>query len=432
LELLTKIVVFCHPEQKRQPVNQFFWSPSAQIIKIVNKNKHVALDMIRFTPGGISRAEMAQRMDLSRAAMTAIVNDLLESNAVRETEARNRQSGRPPIILEINAKRGYVIGIDMGATHLGIVLADFSAHVLDEVEIPSIIADGPEICVRRADEQVRTLLGKNNLTLNDILAIGIGVPGPIASESGTVFAPPIMPGWDGFPIQTALEEKWRLPVALNNDAELGALGEWAYGVGRGENYLAYIKVGTGVGSGLLLNGQIYRGATGSAGEIGHLTIEENGPICACGNTGCLESVAGGRAIAQQAQAAVRAGRRTLLSGMGSVETLSARDVASAARRGDLVAQQIITRAGNYLGIAIAGLVNLVNPRLVVVGGGVAQIGDLLLQPIRDTVGRRSLQASARTVKINTAILHRRSSSMGAIVQALTIALHQVAERKEVR
>jgi predicted NBD/HSP70 family sugar kinase len=241
-----------------------------------------------------------------------------------------------------------------------------------------------------------------------------------------------MPGWDGFPIQSNLEDKWGLPVSLNNDAELGALGEWAYGVGRGENYLAYIKVGTGIGSGLLLNGQIYRGATGSAGEIGHLTIEENGPLCDCGNAGCLEALAGGKAIARQAREVVLKGTRTLLSSMGPPEAITARDVASAARRGDLASQQIIGRAGRYLGIAIAGLVNLFNPQTVVLGGGVAQIGDLLLQPIRDTVTQRSLQASARTVKINTAVLRRHSSGMGAIVQALSIALHQVAERKEVR
>jgi glucokinase-like ROK family protein len=411
-------------------MNQFFWSPSTQIVK--NVNKHAVLDIVRFTPGGISRAELAQRLDLSRAAMTAIVNDLLDSEVIHETEARNAQSGRPPIILEINAKRGLVIGVDMGASHLGAVLTDLTAQVLGEVEMPFNIADGPQIGVQKTDELILQLLEKNQLGLSQIMAIGLGVPGPIASESGTVFAPPIMPGWDGFPIQVSLQEKWGVPVSLNNDAELGALGEWAYGAGRGESFLAYIKVGTGVGSGLLLNGQLYRGATGSAGEIGHLTIEENGPICACGNTGCLEAVAGGRAIAQQAQEAVRKGQRTLLTSIGAVENITARDVASAARRGDLVAQQIITRAGSYLGIAIAGLVNLVNPRMVVVGGGVAQIGDLLLQPIRDTVLRRSLQASARTVKINAAILHRRSSNMGAIVQALSIALHQIADRKEVK
>jgi glucokinase-like ROK family protein len=411
-------------------MTQFAWSPSPQIIK--NLNKHAVLDLIRFTPGGISRAELAQRMDLSRAAMTAIVNDLLESDVIRETESRGGQSGRPPIILEVKSTRGHVLGIDMGASHLSIILTDFGSQVIDEIEVPFRVADGPEICVNQANALMEELLKKNRLTLKDISALGIGVPGPIASDAGMVFAPPIMPGWDGYPIQASLEEKWGFPVSLNNDAELGALGEWAYGVGRGENYLAYIKVGTGVGSGLLLNGQIYRGATGSAGEIGHLTIEENGPQCDCGNFGCLEALAGGKAIARQGQEAIKKGQRTLLSSMGPIESLTARDVASAARRGDLVSQKIIANAGRYLGIAIAGLVNLFNPRTIVVGGGVAQIGDLLLQPIRDAVSQRSLRASARTVKINTAVLRRRSSGMGAIVQALSIALHQVAERKEVR
>jgi len=411
-------------------MTQFNWSPSPQIIK--NINKHTVLDLIRFTPGGISRAELAQRMDLSRAAMTAIVNDLINCNAIRETESRNGHSGRPPIILEVNASRGHVIGIDMGASHLSIILTDFGAQVIDEIEVPFRVADGPEVCINLANTLMENLLKKNQLGIESISALGLGVPGPIASESGMVFAPPIMPGWDGYPIQSNLQKRWGLPVSLNNDAELGALGEWAYGVGRGENHLAYIKVGTGVGSGLLFNGQIYRGATGSAGEIGHLTIEENGPLCDCGNSGCLEALAGGKAIARQAREAILKKQRTLLSSMGPMESLTARDVASAARRGDLVSQKIIANAGRYLGIAIAGLVNLFNPRTVVVGGGVAQIGDLLLQPIRDTVTQRSLQASARTVRINTAVLRRHSSGMGAIVQALSIALHQVAERKEVR
>jgi len=406
-------------------MTDIIWSPTTQIVK--NINKHSALDLIRFTAGGISRVELAQHLNLSRAAMTAIVNDLLESKVIREAAPRNSQGGRPPIILEINAQRGHVLGIDMGASHLGIVLSDFSAQVIDEIEVPFGIADGPEAAISKTDQILHDLLHKNSLSLKDISAIGTGVPGPIFTESGVVLSPPLMPGWDGFPIQATLAEKWDLPVSLNNDAELGVLGEWAYGVGRGESHLAYIKVGTGIGAGLLLNGQIYRGSTGSAGEIGHLTLEENGPLCACGNTGCLEALAGGRAIAQQAQAAVRAGQRTLLSSMGPLDGLTARDVAAAARRGDLVSQKIIETAGRYLGVAIAGLVNLFNPRVIVVGGGVAQIGDLLLQPIRDTVARRSLQASARIVKINAALLRRRSTSMGAIVQALSIALHQVAE-----
>jgi glucokinase-like ROK family protein len=408
-------------------VNHFFWPIPNQNVK--NINKHTVLDLIRFTPGGISRAELAYRMDLSRAAMTAIVNDLLDNDVIRETESRNGQSGRPPIILEINPSRGNVIGIDMGATHLSVALADFSARIIDEIEIPFDITQGPKPCLAQAEALLTELLEKNDMRLQQIFAIGMGVPGPIASQEGMVIAPPIMPGWDGYPIRQDMEGKWKIPVSLNNDAELGVLGEWAYGAGRGEDHLAFIKVGSGIGAGLLLNGQIYQGATGSAGEIGHLTIDENGPLCDCGSTGCLEAVAGGKAIARQAREIIASGKRTLLSSMGPPEELTARDVASAARRGDLPSQQIILRAGSYLGIAIAGLVNIFNPSVVVVGGGVSQIGDLLLQPIRDTVSRRSLAGAAQAVKINTAVLRRRSSIIGAVVQALSIALHKIADKK---
>jgi glucokinase-like ROK family protein len=402
--------------------------PSSPFQHVRNLNKHTALDLIRFTPGGISRVALAERLALSRAAVTSIAYDLLGSGIVQEGRTRSKSSGgRPPITLEVNPRRGYVLGIDMGATHLAIILANFAAQIVHETETSMRIGDGPQACIAQADEFVRELLANEGLTLADIAAVGLSVPGPIVSEEGMVIAPPIMPGWDRFPIRDTLESMWGCPVSLNNDAEVGALGEWAHGAGRGERDLAYIKVGTGIGAGLLLDGQIYRGSTGSAGEIGHLTIDESGPLCDCGNTGCLEALAGGKAIGRQAREAVSAGPHTLLAGMGPPESLTAHEVATAARRGDLVAQQIVTRAGNYLGVAIAGLVNLFNPSMVVVGGGVAQIGDLFLQPIRDAVHRRSLPAAARSVRITTAVLGRQSSSMGAVVEALNIALHQIAE-----
>lgn len=396
-----------------------------------NLNKYAILDLIRFTPGGISRAEAAQRLDLSRAAITTIVNDLITAKIIRETEARNRHNGRPAVILEINPRRGMVIGIDMGATHIAVVLANFSGQVIDQIEAPLRISDGPKICIASADKLARELLKRNRISLEKISAIGIGVPGPIDSSAGMVIAPPIMPGWDRFPITETLEKLWARPVSLNNDAEMGALGEWAYGAGRGEHDLAYIKVGTGIGAGLLLGGQIYRGATGSAGEIGHMTIDESGPLCNCGNHGCLESFAGGFAIARQAQEAARKGQRTLLASMSGAEQLTAIQVATAAQQGDLVAQRIITQAGEHLGVALAGMVNLFNPGMIVVGGGVAQIGDLFLQPIRSVVQKRALPAAANTVKITTAVLMRRSSSMGAVIQASSIALRQITDRKEV-
>jgi len=376
--------------------------------------------------------EIARRMALSRAAVTAIVNDLLANGTIREAESRTGRSGRPPIVLEINPARGFVVGIDFGATHLALILADMSARIVEEVEVELNIALGPKACLAEADRLLREMLVKAGLGFESVFAIGVGVPGPIVAEAGMVLSPPIMPGWDRYPIRDALEKKWNCPVSLNNDAELGALGEWAAGAGRGERNLAYIKVGTGIGAGIFIDGQIYRGVTGSAGEIGHVTIDENGPLCTCGNQGCLEAIAGGRAIAQQAQDAVVEGKRTLLESVKPVDSITAREVASIARRGDLLAQQILARAGRHIGNAIAGLVNLFNPSMVIIGGGVAQTGDLLLDPMRQAVQKRSLPASAHAVRITTAVLGRRASSMGAVIQALTIALHQDANRKEVR
>lgn len=376
--------------------------------------------------------EIARRIDLTRAAVTTIVNDLLATGAVREAERLNVHSGRPPVVLEINPERGHVVGVDFGATHLNVLVADVSARILEEVGLEINIQDGPEACLAEADRQVRKAVAAAGLELKDILAIGLGVPGPIVSEAGMVVSPPLMPGWDRYPIRDTLEKKWGCPVSVNNDAELGAFGEWAFGAGRGEGNLAFIKVGTGIGAGLLLEGQIYRGVTGSAGEIGHLTMDENGPMCTCGNQGCLEAIAGGRAIAEQAKEAAHKGTRTQLSKIVPIENITARDVAAAARKGDLVSQQILARAGAHIGIAIAGLVNLFNPGMIIIGGGVAQTGDILLEPMRQAVERRSLPAATRVVRITTAMLGQRSSSMGAVIQALTIALHQVAERKEVR
>jgi len=386
------------------------------------------VDLIRFANRGISRADLAEKMGLTRAAVTIIINDLISNGIIVNTESRSAASGRPPVVLEINPNQGLVAAIDMGATHLSVALGDFSARILEEVEVAFRIDRGPQECLQKADTILRELLQKRDLSTNDLSAVGVGVPGPVIADRGMVMAPPIMPGWDRFPIRATLEQKWGTAVTLNNDAELGALGEWAYGAGRGEKNLAFIKVGSGIGAGLIINQQIYGGNSGSAGEIGHLTVDENGPLCACGNHGCLEAFAGGHAIASQGRKLVASGKRTLLSEKG-LDSLTARDVVEAARRGDLAAQEIIKRSGTFIGIAIAGLINLINPSTVIIGGGVAQVGDLLTGPIRQAVRERSLRASEHSVRITTAMLGRRSSLIGALVQAIHVAIHAAIERK---
>jgi len=403
-----------------------FWTVPPQNIK--NLNKHAIIDLIRFTPGGIARVELSRIMGITRAAVTTIVNQLGAAGIVTEVEA-HFPSGRKPIVLEINPELGRVVGIDMGATHITLLLTDCAAHVLNELEIPFDVNQGPRVSLAMLEEAMDNLLEKAGLTLQDIKAVGMGVPGPIVENAGMVMGPPIMPGWDGYPIREHLQKKWGVPVAIGNDAEMGAIGEWAYGAGRGVRNLAYIKVGTGVGSGLLLDGQAYRGSTGCAGEIGHITLNENGPICTCGNRGCLEAMAGGWAIANRGSDAARSKARTLLSEMGDASSISASDVIEAARQGDLIAQQIVSEAGGHLGTAIASLVNLFNPSMVVIGGKISQTGDLLLEPIRKTVRQRSLKAASRDIRITAAYLGKRSSGMGAVVEALSIVLHQLADHE---
>ncbi|MFZ6018388.1 MAG: ROK family protein [Chloroflexota bacterium] len=393
---------------------------------VKNLNKHAALDLIRFSPSGISRIELSRELGLTRAAVTAIVGDLIKAGLVRETNGQFSR-GRRAIALEINPQGGLVVGVDIGATHVTLVLADYLAHVMDEVEASLDIFQGPQVCLPFVDQFLRSWLDELGVNLAQITAIGVGVPGPIVTDAGMVSGPPIMPGWDLFPIREWLEKAWGCPVTLGNDAEFGALGEWAFGAGRGVDNLVYIKVGTGIGAGLLIDGQIYRGTTGCAGEIGHVTIEENGPLCTCGNRGCLEALAGGRAIAQKAIFAIKAGARTTLSELPSVEAISAMDVIAAARKGDHLSQKLVQEAGYYLGTALANLINLFNPTKIVIGGGVAQVGDLLLDPVRKVAKQRSLKVASQAVTITSAVLGKRSSAMGAVAQAISLSLHQLAE-----
>ena len=405
-------------------MSTFFWSIPKENVK--NLNKHAIIDLIRFTPNGISRVELARQLNLTRAAITSIINDLQAIGLVNEAEGQY-PSGRKPIVLEINPDRGRVVGIDLGATHATILIANYAAHVIKDVEWQINIDDGPEIVFAQVDKHLRKILEEAGLNIEEIKALCVGVPGPVVLHAGMVSEPPLMPGWDKFPIENYVKSLWNLPVTMGNDAELGAIGEWAYGAGRGEKNLAYIKVGRGIGAGLLLNGQIYHGADGSAGEIGHITINENGPLCSCGNRGSLEALAGGNAIARRAIEAVKNGQRTELSEIQPVELIQSSDVILAACNGDLISQQILSETGAHLGTAIASLVNLFNPSMIIIGGGVSQIGDLLLEPIRRTVQKRSLRMASKRLRISTALLGKRSSGIGAVVQALSLVLHQEIE-----
>ena len=391
-----------------------------------NTNKASVIDLIRRAPEGISRVQLAENLNVSRSTVTTIINDLLASNLVLECGAGASRGGRRPIVLQVNPHAGRVIGVDIGANHACVLLADLVGGVLAEAEAPLVIADGPEACLQRVYELVDQVLEQAGVSLEAVRAVGVGVPGPVIQAQGIVSAPPIMPGWDAFPIRQALEAHWGKPTALDNDADLGALGEWTFGAGQGESNLAFIKVGTGIGCGLLLDGQLYRGALGAAGEIGHVTISDDGPPCTCGNYGCLEAMAGGRAIAQRAELAIKAGQRTQLAHIDHGRPLTALDVALAAQAGDPVAQQLLADAGRHLGSALASLINLLNPALVIVGGGVAGAGRYLLEPLQQAVNDRTLRAARQAMRVVPAALGRRTVAQGAVAAAMDETFRRLA------
>jgi glucokinase-like ROK family protein len=381
-------------------------------------NKGSILELIRKTPEGVSRAEIAEMLEVSRATVSGIVDGLIAAGLVIERGTGVSRGGRRPIVLEVNPEAGRIIGIDIGATHLLAVLTDLKGKVLAERETPFDIAVGPHDGLPQVLAIVKALLEQGHETLERVQALGVGVPGPVITAQGLVSSPPIMPGWDGFPIRKHLEAHWQKLVSVDNDADLGALGEGTFGAGRNETNLAYIKIGTGIGCGILLDGRVYHGVVGTAGEIGHFTVSQDGPPCKCGNYGCLEVMAGGRAIAHRAQMAVKAGQRTTLAHLNHGQEITVRDVAQAAKTGDAVSQQLLSDAGRHIGSALASLINLLNPGLIIIGGRVTEAGAYILEPIHEAVRRRSLRASYQATRITLAELGNHTTAMGAVALAL--------------
>lgn len=392
----------------------------------------MVLSLIRHSHEGVSRAQIAEQLGVSRATISGIVDRLISSGVVVERGAGLSRGGRRPIVLEINPVAGCIIGVDVGATHLYTVVADLRGQVKANAEVEFDLEAGPEAGLRQVQELVHRTLHQAEMMWDSVWAVGLGVPGPVVAARGMVSSPPLMPGWDGFPIREQLEAYWQKPTFVDNDANLGALGEGTFGVGRDEPNLAYIKIGTGIGCGILLNGKIYHGILGTAGEIGHVTVSQDGPPCKCGNYGCLEAMAGGRAIAQRARMAVQANQPTALATLNQRHELTAREVALAAQAGDAISQQLLSDAGRHIGSALASLVNLLNPGLIIIGGGVAEAGAYILNPIREAVKQRGLRASYEATRILPAALGRQSVALGAVALAIENGLRAILYTNKVR
>jgi predicted NBD/HSP70 family sugar kinase/biotin operon repressor len=377
-------------------------SGSGSLESLRERNRRELLDTLR-RKGSASRAELARLTGLSRSTVSTLVADLQGTGLVveHEPDARVSQQGRPPTLLTLDRSAGLVLGIDFGHEAVHVAIADLSRTILaeriHEIDVDTSASRALDVAVKLSDEVVAAA----GVDGERILGAGVGLSGPIDIANGTIHAGKILPGWAGVRPVDELAARLGLRVHLDNDANLGALAEVTLGAGIGARDAIYLMVSGGVGAGLILNGELYRGTGGTAGELGHVLVDESGPICRCGNRGCLEMMAGGRAI-------------TALLRSSHSDEITLDEVMALAAEGDSGARRAIADAGRVLGRSIAALVNAFNPELVIVGGAVSAAGDVLLDPLREAVHRYAIPSAAADVRITRGVLGERAEVLGAL------------------
>jgi predicted NBD/HSP70 family sugar kinase len=351
--------------------------------------------------GALTQAEIARTTGLSAATVSNIVRELRSAGTLTVTPTSS--GGRRAQSVSLAKPTGLIVGVEIDATRLRAVLCNHEHEVLAEETIPYDAAPSVERTLRRTDWLVSTLMRQARVDRSAVLGVGVGLPGPIDSISGQVAAPALLPAWRGTTIAADLSDRLDLPVFVDNDANAAALGELFWGAGKGIADFVYLKLSAGVGAALVLGGDVYSGAAGFAGEIGHITVDEQGRICRCGNRGCLETLVGGQHLLD------------LLRHSGRVDAVpSLASLVSAALDGDLGCRRVIADAGRVVGTAMAMLCNVLNPRRFVVGGELAAAGDLLLDPIREALSRQALPGAVGVVEVVRAELGQRATALGAV------------------
>jgi predicted NBD/HSP70 family sugar kinase len=378
-------------------------SASGSQASLREANRRRVLKALR-AAGSLTQAELARQTGLSPATVSNIVRDLAVTGIldVRPTA----RGGRRAQAVSLSRGVGVAIGIDFGHRHLRMAVGDLSHEVIAEraLALPPDHRAGEGLAL--AASLVDELLADAGMTRANVRGVGLGLPAPIDAGTGAVGSASILPGWVGVPAADVMRERLAMRVHVDNDANLGALGEVVWGAARGCSEAAYLKVATGIGAGLIIGGRLHRGVAGTAGEVGHTTIDEHGRVCHCGNRGCLETFVGAPHLLE-----------LLRTSHGPDLTLPG--VIALAQEGDAGCRRVIADAGRHLGVAVANLCNLLNPERIVVGGEFAQAGDLLLDPIRDVVSRFAIPSAAAVLRVCMGVLGERAEVLGALALALS-------------
>lgn len=365
----------------------------------------------------ISRPKLAQQTGLSRATIAILADELVRTGLAREVGLGDSTGGRPPVLLQFNPDAAFALGARMYDHDWGIVVTNLDAQVVHRLDI-HIPNDAPEVAIATLKEGVATITAQVNEG-RLLPAIGLGTPGLVDVRSGVVQTA-VDVGWFEVPIRQMAEEALGLKAFVANRSKVGALAELWYGAGRGLKDLIYISIGTGIAAGIVHKGELYVGANSSAGELGHVTVLPNGPLCPCGNCGCLQQLAAGPAIANRARERLRTGGTSILHDLSGnhPELITAQTVFQAAEQDDPLAQEIVKEVARYLGIAIANLINLFNPELIILGGPVGRAGHVLLDPLQEEVRRRAMVYPLSVARIVTSALGPDTGAIGAAVLVL--------------
>ncbi len=381
-----------------------------------HRNRQRVITVLR-TQGRISQADIVRATGLSRTTVSTVVGELkvLGLVAYVDTKGSQPRGGRPAVQLVLQDPEQVVVGIDFGHSHVGVAIADLAHNVLGERRLDLDVNNRAGAALDTAARMFGELRDELGVELRNVVGAGIGIPGPVDRARGTAGSATILPGWVDLRIASEMTDRLGVPVEIENDANLGALAELTWGAGKDCSNFAYIKAATGIGAGIVIDGQLLRGATGTAGEIGHTTLDEAGALCYCGNRGCLETVASGPAILK------------LVVPVGG-EMLTLARLVELALDGDLRCRRAISDAGREIGVAVAGLCNLINPERVIIGGLLSRTGEVLLRPLRESIRRYAVQAAAESVDVRPAVFVERAELLGS----LALALQSSSERISVR
>nr|WP_296069117.1 ROK family transcriptional regulator [uncultured Actinoplanes sp.] len=383
--------------------------------------------------GPVSRAELGDRLELTRPRLLAEVERLVGAGLIAEAGMAASRGGRRSTLVELQPRLRFA-AVDLGASSIDIEVTNGRLEPVAAYREPADIRSGPKAIIQRINELLAK--ARTDGAFERLDAIGIGVPGPVSFRDGVPVSPPIMPGWDRYPVREVLAREHGCPAVVDNDVNIMAIGERHGGVAHSVDDFLFVKIGTGIGCGIHLAGSVYRGVDGCAGDIGHIQVDANGPVCSCGNTGCLEALFSGAALARDALAAARSGESPALAerlaaqqsaAEGDDEArISARDVAEGAAEGDVTCIRLIREGGRRVGGVLATLVSFANPSMIVIGGGLAQLGHVLLAEIRSVVYRRSLPLATGNLPVVLSELGGRAGVTGAAVLASDTVFEQAS------